>query len=140
MNVRTYPRGADVRLSPHFHLRELECGCGRCGETLVDLDHVARLEALRERLDGRSIEITSGYRCPAHNAAVGGHPASEHMAGVATDIVVGGLPPDQVADAAVEAGFSGLGRYDTFTHVDSRDLAYRGGVASRWDRRTASPA
>ena len=139
MNVRTYPRGADVRLSPHFHLRELECGCGRCGETLVDLDHVVRLEALREGLDGRAIEITSGYRCPAHNAAVGGHPTSEHMAGVATDIVVGGLPPEQVADRA-EARFSGVGRYDTFTHVDSRDLGYRGGVASRWDRRTVSHA
>ena len=66
--------------------------------------------------------------------------SSEHMAVVATGVVVASVPPEEVADAAAEAGFSGLGRYHAFTHVDSRDLAYRSGVASRWDRRTASPA
>lgn len=130
MDIRTYPRGADVQLTPHFHLREVECRCGDCPGTQIDLDHMARMERLRVAL-GRPVRITSGFRCPAHNAAVGGHPSSEHMEGVATDVQVPGVPPDAVADAGEALGFGGLGRYDTFTHLDGRLRL------SRWDRRTA---
>ena len=130
MDIRIYPRGADVSLTPHFHLREVECQCAQCPETRIDVDHMVRLERLRIRLD-RPMRITSGYRCPAHNAAVGGHPSSEHMDGTATDVQVPGVAPDTVADMAEEEGFGGLGRYDTFTHLDSRLRL------SRWDRRSA---
>ena len=134
MEIRSYPRGADVQLTPHIHLREVECGCGACPRTPVDLDHLRRLETLRARLGGRPIRITSGYRCRRHNAAVGGHPTSEHMDGLATDVVVPGTPADRVADEAERmGGFGGLGfgRYDTFTHLDGRVRL------SRWDRRSA---
>ena len=131
MKIRTWPRGADVQLTPHIHLREMECGCGACPQTPVDLDHLRRLETLRARLGGRPIRITSGYRCRRHNAAVGGHPTSEHMEGLATDVVVDGRAPDVVAAVAEDVGFGGLGRYDTFTHLDGRVRL------SRWDRRTA---
>ena len=131
MKIRTWPRGADVQLTPHIHLREMECGCGACPRTPVDLDHLRRLETLRARLGGRPIRITSGYRCRRHNAAVGGHPTSEHMEGLATDVVVDGRAPDVVAAIAEDVGFGGLGRYDTFTHLDGRVRL------SRWDRRSA---
>ena len=131
MKIRTWPRGADVQLTPHIHLREMECGCGACPRTPVDLDHLRRLETLRARLGGRPIRITSGYRCRRHNAAVGGHPTSEHMEGLATDVVVDGRAPDVVAAVAEDVGFGGLGRYDTFTHLDGRVRL------SRWDRRSA---
>lgn len=39
---------------------------------------------------GKPIIITSGYRCPALNKAVGGAKASQHMYGQAADIKVGG--------------------------------------------------
>ena len=91
------------------------------------MDHVAKLQQLRHDLNA-SITITSGYRCPAHNAAVGGSSRSQHKEGTATDIVVSGLHPDEVADACEK--FDGLGRYDTFTHIDSR------GSKARWDKRT----
>lgn len=35
------------------------------------------------------ITVTSGYRCPALNRAVGGVPGSQHMLGQAADITVG---------------------------------------------------
>lgn len=131
MDIRTYPRGDDVQLTPHVHLSEMECRCGECPGTPVDLDHLRRLEALRAALGARPITITSGYRCPAHNAAVGGHPSSEHMDGTATDVVVRGVAPDTVADRADSiVGIGGIGRYDTFTHLDGRLRT------SRWDRRT----
>jgi hypothetical protein len=45
------------------------------------------LEKIREHL-ARPIFITSGYRCPALNAAVGGAGMSQHLTGAAADFVV----------------------------------------------------
>lgn len=43
------------------------------------------LEPVRERL-GKPIIVNSGFRCPVHNAAVGGVANSQHMKGEAADI------------------------------------------------------
>ena len=43
------------------------------------------LEPARERL-GKPIIVNSGFRCPVHNAAVGGVANSQHMKGEAADI------------------------------------------------------
>jgi hypothetical protein len=125
-NIKKFPRGDKTKLSANFLVAEFECSCGQCPETLINLDHVAKLQKLREDL-GASITINSAYRCPAHNAAVGGEKNSMHMKGHATDIVVKGMTPLEVQDAC--ESFDGLGRYDTFTHIDSR------GYKARWDFR-----
>lgn len=39
---------------------------------------------------GKAITVTSGYRCPALNKAVGGVATSQHQKGMAADISVGG--------------------------------------------------
>jgi uncharacterized protein YcbK (DUF882 family) len=122
-NVEKFKRGADIKLTENFHLSEFECGCGECEETLLDMNHIEKLQALRT-LIGRPIEVTSGYRCEAHNKAVGGSPNSQHKNGTATDIKVQGVPIERV-EAACEF-FDGLGRYETFTHIDSR------GYRARW--------
>lgn len=125
-NVKTFKRGDKTKLTANFSVQEFECSCGKCLETLINLDHVAKLQKLREDLNA-SIKINSAYRCPEHNAAVGGEKNSMHMKGHATDIVVQGMTPNEVADACEH--FDGLGRYDTFTHIDSR------GYKARWDFR-----
>ena len=43
------------------------------------------LDPLREKY-GKPIIVTSGYRCPALNKAVGGSATSDHMKGCAADI------------------------------------------------------
>ena len=43
------------------------------------------LDPLREKY-GKPIIVTSGYRCPALNKAVGGSATSDHMIGCAADI------------------------------------------------------
>lgn len=55
---------------------------------------VGHLEELTERLldpireaFGRPIIVTSGYRCPELNKAVGGSPTSAHLQGYAADLV-----------------------------------------------------
>ena len=46
------------------------------------------LEPAREKW-GKPILVTSGYRCPELNKAVGGVPTSQHLKGEAADIVAG---------------------------------------------------
>lgn len=46
------------------------------------------LDPLREAW-GRPLTVSSGYRCPALNRAVGGSATSHHMKGMAADITTG---------------------------------------------------
>ena len=86
-------RGAEPpeRLSPHFSVRELACPC--CGRIRVEPLLIRLLEELRAEL-GRPIRVTSGYRCPDHNRAVGGVPRSRHLEGRAVDLA---SPPGEQA-------------------------------------------
>lgn len=85
------------------------------GNVAALVDNV--LDPLREAW-GAPITVTSGYRCPELNKAVGGSNTSQHMSGQAADISTGnkvnnrrlfqmlidlGLPFDQAID---EKGFS----------------------------------
>ena len=76
-----------------------------------------RLEVLRQEV-GRPIPIESGYRCPPHNAAVGGAHDSQHMYAAAADIPLGIATLAQ----AQRAGFTGVGTQGAWVrHVDVRD-------------------
>lgn len=112
--IKRYPKGLDIRLSEHFHLREFECKCGECTETLVSMAHVARLEHLR-RNTSRPVKINSAYRCEKHNQSVGGVDGSQHTKGTATDISLVDYDAEMLTII-----FPGVILYDTFTHVDSR--------------------
>lgn len=46
------------------------------------------LDPLREAY-GNPVRVTSGYRCPALNKAVGGSPTSDHMQARAADVTAG---------------------------------------------------
>ena len=130
---KKYKKGQDIKLSKNFHLSEFDCKCNRpdCEWTIIDTEHVKRLQRKRSKWK-KSIKITSGYRCPAHNKAVGGSSQSRHVQGDATDIQVKGMSPNEVADDC--ENFNGLGRYNTFTHVDSRPKGEKK-RKSRWDFR-----
>ena len=59
-------------------------------ETMAAMQRLVEqvLDPLREAW-GRPIKVTSGYRCPELNRAVGGVPQSQHMAGEAADVTAG---------------------------------------------------
>lgn len=70
-------------------------------------------------------EITSAYRSPRYNRAVGGRSKSYHMQNMACDIQFRGASPYHVAYAAKQLrdqGYykGGIGRYSGFVHVDTR--------------------
>ena len=88
----------NVRLTPNFWLSEFTASqtAERKGidntpsdEIVVNLRRLAiRLERVRSLFGNRVVSISSGYRCPALNAAIGGSPSSDHMKGLAADFVI----------------------------------------------------
>ena len=106
-------------LSEHFDREEFICSCGECGQDTVDVRLVILLEQIRVHFD-RPVRINSGNRCKAHNKAVGGSINSQHLLSKAADITVDGTPPSLVAELAHNIGAGGVGKYETFTHLDSR--------------------
>ncbi len=127
-NIKIFQKGVRVQISKNFFSTEFDCNCSypECKETPIDVDHVAKLQEKRDKW-GKSIKINSGYRCPRRNKEEGGASKSRHLVTDASDIVVSGMTPDEVADDC--ENFAGLGRYSTFTHVDSRPYK------ARWDFR-----
>lgn len=86
------------------------------------------LDALRE-WTGAPLYITSGYRDPAYNKAVGSTDGSQHVRFTAFDIQSKARTPRELfnwLDRHPLAHQLGLGLYQTFVHVD-----YRGSRA-RW--------
>ena len=76
------------------------------------------LERLRSHAGDRPLQIISGVRTKAHNAAVGGAPASQHLVGTAADIPPGIVRPDR----AHELGAVGVGESGGWAiHVDVRE-------------------
>lgn len=98
-------------------------GGGKVGSSTVQ-ENVRRLmyklEAVRKKAGDAPITINSGFRSIAHNSNVGGASNSQHMYGIAADIVISGTSVGQAIGHAQTSGFSGIIRYGTFTHVDSR--------------------
>ncbi|MCT2583575.1 D-Ala-D-Ala carboxypeptidase family metallohydrolase [Actinophytocola gossypii] len=87
-----------------------------------------KLEAVRKKAGDRPITINSGFRSINHNSNVGGASNSQHMYGIAADIVISGRSVSQTISYAQSSGFSGIIRYSSFTHVDSRaEYSYGGG-------------
>ena len=128
--------------SENFSWREFYCPLTKSVPiTDLTIHHIALLQELRENF-GQPLKINSGYRSPEHNARVGGATASMHLE-FATDIRPlyrreGARMPllDELNDIAEDLEFSGIGRYDTFVHLDCRELIGRD--QARWDQRRES--
>ena len=129
MAIKQYSLMADGnrRLAPDFKVRELRCKDGT-DTVMVDEVLTVVLQCIREHF-GKAVTITSGYRTPAHNAAVGGAKSSQHLLGRAADIRVQGVSVEAVAAYAgsLMPDWGGVGRYPVkagrttgWVHVDTR--------------------
>jgi len=107
----------------NFGRDEVACKC--CGGLVEEPRALEALDRLRDKLPG--IRINCGYRCPVHNARVGGAPLSQHKLGSAFDLSTRGQYYRQTAVAAAKsAGFTGFGLYNTFVHVDMAKRTFKG--------------
>lgn len=115
------------QLTQHFSQAELACRC--CQRTTRM--HPALLVVLEDirRQFQQPVTVTSAFRCPKHNKAVGGVPSSQHVMGSAADLQVANTDPRQVQQYLHDAPYAnllGIGSYPDFTHVDVR------GYPARW--------
>jgi zinc D-Ala-D-Ala carboxypeptidase len=119
----------------HFKFSEFDCNCNSCkstgasGRVNMDSDFLERLDHARATVKGQTpFIITSGFRCEAHNTAVGGRKksatskGSSHMYGCAADIAAtSSTARFNITQALIEAGFNriGISAKGGFIHVDS---------------------
>lgn len=99
-------------------------------EVIYGILRIAKaMEEIRKRYGDRPIIVTSWYRDPATNAAVGGASQSRHLVGDALDFIVPGRHPfDVYADLDNWWGNrGGLASSSQFTHIDAR------GYRARWN-------
>ena len=84
----------DIR---YFRPEEFACKCGKCGGWPAEVSRtlLRTADRVREHFDSPAI-VSSGLRCPAHNASVGGAAASRHMSGRAMDYRIAGMSAEQV--------------------------------------------
>jgi uncharacterized protein YcbK (DUF882 family) len=113
--------------SKYFSDAEISChgdGCCDGGAYKVNPILLEKLDQLREMIGG-PVELSCAYRCPEHNADVGGVSNSQHVLGNAADVQTPPYDhcgtPEQLAWCCEQVGFDGIGIYDWGCHVDVRD-------------------
>lgn len=112
-------------LSRHFSRSEFACKDG-CGFATVDVKLLELLEVIRKHFN-KPVTITSGCRCEKHNKKIGGALNSKHMQGIAADIKVKDVSPEEVykfVDLFMPNKY-GIGLYSTWVHVDVREDKWR---------------
>lgn len=127
--VKAYSRAKDglVKLSDHFRVNEFACSDGS-DAVFISPELVEILEKIRMHFR-KPVHINSAYRTAAKNKAVGGAAQSQHMYGLAADVTIHGVKPEEIAAFAetVLKDTGGIGIYDRFCHIDVRK------VKSRWN-------
>lgn len=130
-----------MRISEHFSVSEFDCHDGTpYPSEWVD----SRLKLLADTLEiilaaagGANLNIMSAYRTPTYNRSIGSMDGSQHIQGRAADIKHPTMSPDSLHKLILslyQAGklpsLGGLGKYNTFLHVDVRP---NGGHLAQWN-------
>lgn len=117
-----------MNLSPHFTLAELVESQTATRKNIDNtpappvIANLTRIAALLEQvraLVGAPLTVSSGYRSPALNRAIGGAANSAHMLGLAADISTAKLAPRALAQLIQKSGivFDQLIYEGTWVHI-----------------------
>lgn len=119
-----YPHWTEVPpflwdLCPNFNPKtDIKLVSPDTGEIYFDIESFQALQRFRDFLG--PVRVLSGYRSEIYNARVGGAARSYHYKRIAFDVAVQPYDIRDMARAASEAGFSGIGYYPSrgFIHLD----------------------
>jgi uncharacterized protein YcbK (DUF882 family) len=105
-----------------LHFKEEEFACKCCGQVKMDDTFLIMVDSARAIAD-IPFKITSGYRCPKHNAEVGST-STNHTSGKAADIKCT-YGPDRLKmiTALIAVGFKRIGIGKDFIHCDINEGA-----------------
>jgi len=115
----------DMQLSEHFKASEFRCK-DNSNFVFIDNELLQVLETVRSHFN-KPVIINSGYRTPTYNEKIGGAKHSQHCLGKASDIYITGIAPKEIynfLDSLYPLKY-GLGLYNTFIHIDTRDKKSR---------------
>jgi zinc D-Ala-D-Ala carboxypeptidase len=94
-----------------FSKEELQCRCGQFCDFAcpMDAEFLDRIDRLRENF-GKPLRVTSGYRCPSHNANVSSTgTGGPHVSGKAIDFGVSRGDAHALLKIAMSMNFRGIG-------------------------------
>ena len=113
-----------------FTFDEFKCKCG-CDENYMREDFISKLDSLRTQL-GFPLIVSSGYRCPNHNAKVSSTGLyGPHTTGRAVDFLVAGEKALRLLQTASNRAFTGIGinqkgnHEKRFIHLDDLGTGQR---------------
>ena len=139
-----------MNLSEHFTLEELTSSDYAIRHDLpnktgpAELANLCRLAQLLEQVRtviGKPVTVSSAYRSPEVNKAVGGTERSQHMDGCAADIKVSGMSPIDVCNAIRESGIAYdqlILEFGAWTHISVPDVG-KGPRGQELTYRTGKP-
>lgn len=104
----------------NFKKSEFTCKCG-CGLNNIQLEVVKIADEVREHFGSPAI-VTSGTRCPKHNAEVGGVANSRHLQGKAIDMYVQNISWNDLLEYLRELEQKGKIRY--CYHINNSDCCH----------------
>ena len=121
-------RHGDVRLSEHLKVKDFRSYSSSkkklySNEVIIYTGLPEALEKLMAYLGANKITIVNGYRCPEHNAAVGGSKKSMHLLGLAADVKLfkdsKAISGKDICLVAEKLGFAGIGyMQNNSVHLD----------------------
>ena len=127
VNVYSLARESNKNVSANFKVREYRCRDGS-DAVFVHPELAKVLQEIRTHF-ARPVNITSAFRSHAHNLKEGGEADSQHLYGMAADIVLLGVSPSMVAAYAetLMPDHGGIGIYEKkgFCHIDVRSKKAR---------------
>lgn len=85
MAIKIYKYNSQAQLSLHFNVKEFKCKCGENHDIKIDSALIDILEKTRSKLNAKSCNIYSGFRCNKHDRNVGGSGSGPHTQGYAVD-------------------------------------------------------
>ena len=133
--IRSYKYNDCTQISEHFNANEFACECHNIHDNLISDELVKKLEEIFKAIGASKGIITSGYRCPDCDIAVGGNGCGQHTRGCAVDIIFYGNNGQPISSKIVcckaqDLNFGGIANITdsyTYTHLDVRTTNfYRG--------------
>ena len=127
VNVYSLSREGNKAVSNNFKVREFRCKDGS-DAVFIHPNLINILQQIRTHF-ARPVTITSAFRSQAHNDKEGGEIDSQHLYGMAADIVVTSVAPAKVAEyvETLMSNTGGIGIYTKkgFCHIDVRQKKAR---------------